>query len=68
MSARTDRFSRKAAVGLRPDRRSDAVCGGPFLPIAPESHASARQPRNPVPSWQITNWGELDGAKDTDGG
>jgi hypothetical protein len=68
MSAKIDRFSRMTAVGVRPDRRSNADCGGPFLAITPESHASARLPRNPVPSWHITNWGELDGAKDTDGG
>ena len=68
MSARIDRFSRKA-VGVRPDRRSSTtVWGGSFPAIAPECRASARLPRNPVPSWHITNRGELDGAKDTDGG
>ena len=68
MSASTDRFLSMAAVGVRPDRRSHAVCGGPFLALTPESRASARLPCNPVPSWHITNRGELDGAKDTDGG
>lgn len=33
MSARTDRFLRIAAIGVRPDRRSSAVCGGSFLAI-----------------------------------
>jgi hypothetical protein len=68
MSARIDRFWKMSAVGVRPDRRSSAVCGGSFLAIAPKSQASARVPRNPVPSRHITNRGELDGAKDTDGG
>jgi hypothetical protein len=68
MSARIDRFSRKAAVGVHPDHRSSAVWGGSFVAIAPKSRTSAGLPRNPVPSWHITNWGELDGAKDTDGG
>ena len=68
MSARIDRFLRMAAIGVRPDRRSSAVCGGSFLAITLKSRASAQLPRNPVPSWHITNRGELDGAKDTDGG
>ncbi len=68
MSARIDRFSRRTAVRMRPDRRSSAVCGGSFLGMTPKSRASARLPRNPVPSRHITNRGELDGAKDTDGG
>ena len=66
MSATIDRFLRMTAVGVRPDRRSSVVCGGPFSAITPKSRASARLPRNPVPSWHITNRGELDGAKDTD--
>jgi hypothetical protein len=68
MSARIDRFLRMTTVGVRPDRRSSAVCGGPFFTITPKSRASALLLRNPVPSWHITNRGELDGAKDTDGG
>jgi hypothetical protein len=68
MSARIDRFLRMTTVGVRPDRRSSAVYGGSFLATARKSCASAQLPRNPVPSWHITNRGELDGAKDTDGG
>ena len=37
MSARIDRFLRMATVGVRPDRRSSAVCGGPFFTITPKS-------------------------------
>jgi hypothetical protein len=68
MSASMDRFSGIPVVGVGPDRRSSAVWGGSFVAIAPKSCALARLPRNPVPSWHITNRGELDGAKDTDGG
>ncbi len=68
MSARIDRFSGMTAVRVRPDRRSNAVCDGSFLASTPKSFASVRLPRNPVPSRHITNRGELDGAKDTDGG
>jgi hypothetical protein len=68
MSASIDRFLRMAAVGVRPDRRSSAVCGGSFLVMISRRRTSARLPRNPVPSRHITNRGELDGAKDTDGG
>jgi hypothetical protein len=68
MSASTDRFLSMAAVGVRPDRRSSAVCGGSFLVMTSKSRTSTRLPRNPVPSRHITNRGELDGAKGTDGG
>jgi hypothetical protein len=68
MSARIDQFSTMPVVGVRPDPRASAVCGGSFLAITPKSRVSARLPRNPVPSRHITNRGELDGAKDTDGG
>lgn len=68
MSARIDRFSLQAAVGVDPDHRCSAVSGGSLVAMAPRSRASTQLPRNPVPSWHITNWGELDGAKDTDGG
>ena len=68
MSARIDRFSRMTEVGVRPDRRSSGVCGGSFLASTPKTGASTRLSRNPVPSRHITNRGELDGAKDTDGG
>jgi hypothetical protein len=68
MSARIDRFSRIPVVGVRPDRRPNAVCGGSFPATTPEIRVLARLTRNPVPSWHITNRGELDGAKDTDGG
>jgi len=68
MSARIDQFSTMPVVGVRPDRRSSAVCGGSFLAITLKSRVSARLRRNPVPSRHITNRGELDGAKDTDGG
>ena len=68
MSASTDRFLSMAAVGVRPDRRSSAVYGASFLVLTSKSRTSARLPRNPVPSRHITNRGELDGAKDTDGG
>ena len=68
MSASIEQFLRIAAVGVHPDRRSNAVCGGSFLVMTSKSRTSARLSRNPVPSRHITNRGELDGAKDTDGG
>ena len=42
MSASTDRFSRIASVRVLPDRRSSAVCGGPFLVMTSKSRTSAR--------------------------
>lgn len=68
MPAQISQFSRVASAKVRPDRGSWAFCGAPFSAITSKSRASARLARNPVPSWHITNRGELDGAKDTDGG
>ena len=55
MTAQIGRFSRVALIRVLPDRGSCAVCGGPFSVITPKNRASARSPRNPVPSWHITN-------------
>ena len=46
LSASNDRFLRMAAVGVRPDRRSSAVCGGSFLVMTSQRRTSARLPRN----------------------
>jgi hypothetical protein len=67
MPAQIGRFSRIASVRGLPDRGSCAVCGGPFSAITPKSRASAR-------SYAIqyrrgtSRTGELDGAKEADGG
>ena len=68
MAAQISQFSRVASADVRLDRGSCAFCGAPFSVITTKSRASARIPRNPLPSWHITNRGELYGAKDTDGG
>ncbi len=68
MPAQIGRFSGMTSVRGLPDRRSWTVCGGPFSVITQKNRASARSHRNPVPSWHITNTGELDGAKEADGG
>jgi hypothetical protein len=55
MTGQIGRFSRIASVRGLPDRRSWALCVGPFSVITPKTRASARSHRNPVPSWHITN-------------
>jgi hypothetical protein len=55
MRAQIGRFSRVASVPVLPDRRSRAVCGGPFSPTTPRTGLAAGSPVNPVPSWHITN-------------
>jgi hypothetical protein len=55
MTVQIGRFSRIASVRGLPDRRSWALCVGPFSVITPKNRASARSYRNPVPSWHITN-------------
>jgi hypothetical protein len=55
MTAQIGRFSRVALIRVLPDRGSCAVCGGPFSVLTPQNRASARSPRNPVPSCHITN-------------
>ena len=67
MSARIGRFSRTAAVGVRPDRRSAPSAAVRFPPAPPK--AALRPDYPPIPYRRGTSrTGELDGAKDTDGG
>jgi len=68
MRAQIGRFCRVASVRVLPDRRSCAFCGGRLSVITLQKRASARLHRNPVPSWRTTPTGELDDAKEVDGG
>ena len=67
MPAQIGRFSRVASVRVLPDRRSWAVCGGPLSGITPKT---GLRPAHPAIQYRrgTTRTGELDGAKDTDGG
>jgi hypothetical protein len=67
MTARIGRFSRVASVRGLPDRRSWALCVGPFSVIPPKSglrpaHTAIQYRRG------TSRTGELDGAKEADGG
>jgi hypothetical protein len=68
MTAQIGRFSRVALIRVLPDRGSCAICGGRFSGLIPQNLASARSPRNPVPSCHYTRTGELNGGKEADGG
>jgi hypothetical protein len=68
MSAQSGQFSRLGAVRVPPDRGSQAFCGGAFSAVTPQS---GRRPDLPPPIQYrrgITRTGELDGAKEADGG
>jgi hypothetical protein len=67
MPAQIGRFSRVAAVRVHPDRRSRAVCGGPFSAITPQSRL---RPAHPAIQYRrgTSRTGELDGEKETNGG
>jgi hypothetical protein len=68
MRAQIGRFSRVALIGVRADRGSWAVCDGLLSGIAPQK----RTPRFAHTAIQYrrgtTRTGELDGAKEADGG
>lgn len=68
MPAQIDQFSRVAAVRVPSDRGAQAFCGGEFYPLTPQT---GLQP-GPAPSIQyrrgFTRTGELDGAKEANGG
>jgi hypothetical protein len=68
MPAQSGQFSRVAAVRVPSDRGSYACCGGAFFAVTPQSGLWP----DPTPPIQyrrgITRTGELDGAKEADGG
>jgi hypothetical protein len=67
MQAQIDRLSRVAFDRALPDRRSRAVCGGPFSATTPKTRL--RSAPNAIQYRRATTrTGELDGAKGTDGG
>ena len=68
MQGQIDRFSRVASVRGLPDRRSWPVCGGPFSATTPRTGLSGRSPRAIQYRRGTTRTGELDGAKEADGG
>jgi hypothetical protein len=67
MSAQIGRFSGIATVRVLPDRRSWALCVGPFSFITPKT---GLQPAHTAIQYRrgTTRTGELDGAKEADGG
>ena len=67
MPIQNGRFSSVAAVRVVPDRRSWAVCGGPFFATA--AKAGLRPAYTAIQYRRgTTRTGELDGAKEADGG
>jgi hypothetical protein len=68
MQAQIDRFSRAASDRVLPDRRCQAVCSGQFLASTPPKAGLRPGPTAIQYRRVITRTGELDGAKDTDGG
>jgi hypothetical protein len=67
MTAQIDRFSTVASVWVLPDRRPWAVCGAPLSATTPK--AGLRPAHTAIQYRRGTSrTGELDGAKDTDGG
>ena len=67
MAVQIDRFSRIASVRVLPDRGSCAVCGGPFSAITTKS---GLRPAHPAIQYRrgTSRTGELDGAKEANGG
>ena len=67
MPAHMGRFSRVALIRVLPDRGSWAICGGPFSVITPKI---GLQPAHPAIQYRrgTSRTGELDGAKEADGG
>jgi hypothetical protein len=55
MTAQDGQFSRVTSIRVLPDRGSYAVWGAQFSTATLQKWASTRSPRNPVPSWHITN-------------
>ena len=68
MTAQIGRFSRVALIRGLPDRGSCALCGGPFSVITPKTRASARAHTAIQYRRGTSRTGELDGAKEADGG
>ena len=68
MTAQIGRFSRVALIGVRADRGSWAVCDGLLSGTTPQKRTSVRSPRNLQYRRGTTRTGELDGAKEADGG
>ena len=70
MAAQIGRFSKVALIRVRADRGSWAVCDGLLSGIAPQKRTSV--PRSDHTAIQYrrgtTRTGELDGAKEADGG
>ena len=66
MPAQIGQFSKVALIRVRADRGSWAVCDGCFPASLPKADLGPIT-RNPVPSWHCTH-GELDGAKEANGG
>jgi hypothetical protein len=67
MPAQSGRFSRVALIRVLPDRGSCAVCGGPISAITPKiglqpDHTAIQYRRG------TSRTGELDGAKEANGG
>jgi hypothetical protein len=68
MPAQIGLFPRVGAVRVLPDRGSYAFCGGEFSAVTPQSERRP-EPPPPIPYRRdITRTGELDGAKEADGG
>jgi len=67
MRAQFCRFSSVASVRVLPDRRSCAVCGGPFSTLTPKC---GLRPAHPAIKYRrgTSRTGELDGEKDINGG
>ena len=67
MSAQIGRFSSVASIRVVPDRRSWAVCGGALSATTPKT---GLRPAHPAIQYRrgTTRTGELDGAKEADGG
>jgi hypothetical protein len=68
MTVHIGQLSRIASVRGLPDRGSCAVCGGPFSVITPKTRASARAHTAIQYRRGTSRTGELDGAKEADGG
>jgi hypothetical protein len=55
MPAQIGQFSSVALIRVRTDRGSWAACDGLLSGITSQKRTSVCSPRNPVPSWHITN-------------
>jgi hypothetical protein len=68
MPAQIEQFSRVAWSRGHPDRRSCALCVGPFSVITSKTRVLARTHTAIQYRRGTTRTGELDGAKEADGG